>query len=143
KPPFWTREPDPDALTAPYLRPPSPPGRRCRVAADEGGSASASPTPHPAFGHPLPLGEGAAWRRMRGAAPRPVPPLTRPSATLSPWEKVPRGGGGGGQRLGQSHPAPGPRTRSPPGRRCRVAAAEGGSASASPHTLNLKEVGLA
>jgi len=39
-------------------RPPSPPGRRCRAAADEGGRASASPTPHPAFGHPLPVGEG-------------------------------------------------------------------------------------
>src|SRR5208337_3969113 len=89
------------------LRLPSPAGRRCRAAADEGVSASASPTPHPAIGHSLPVGEGtrsggsggqgfgylhppgegAAQRRMRGSAPRPAPPLTRPSATLSQWER--------------------------------------------------------
>src|SRR5208283_1821628 len=41
------------------LRLPSPAGRRCRAAADEGGvRASASTAPHPAFGHPLPAGEG-------------------------------------------------------------------------------------
>src|SRR5208337_947129 len=151
--------------------------------------------PHPAIGHPLPVGEGtrsggsggqgfghllppgegAAQRRIRGAAPRPVPPLTRPSATLSQWErehaaadqggrasatfsrreKVPRSGGSGGQRLGQYHPSPGLRPPSPSGRgntqrrirgaglrppspagrRCRAAADQGGSASASttPH----------
>src|SRR5271157_3694397 len=70
----------------------------------DGSAACARPTfhqPHPTFGHPLPgeegsrsggwggqafgyllpPGEGAAQRRMRGGAgPRPVPPLTRPSA---------------------------------------------------------------
>src|SRR5271157_6367998 len=45
---------------SPGLRPPSPGGR---------GTKSL-----------LQPGEGAAQRRMRGAAPRPVPPLTRPSA---------------------------------------------------------------
>src|SRR5208283_6131744 len=43
--------------------------------------------PHPAFGHPLPAGEGKipspAWRRCRAAADE------------------------GGQRLGQYHPSPG------------------------------------
>src|SRR5208283_4825893 len=43
--------------------------------------------PHPTFGHLLPLGEGAAQRRMRG-----------------------------GQGLGQSHPSPGLRPPSPGGR---------------------------
>src|SRR5208337_4470168 len=53
---------------SPGLRPPSPGGR---------GTKSL-----------LPPGEGAAQRRMRGgAAPRPVPPLTRPSARLMPnWQ---------------------------------------------------------
>src|SRR5208337_4633517 len=91
------------------LRLPSPAGRRCRAAADEGGGgASASTAPHRAFGPtpqagfpPLPAGEGTrsgglrgaglrlpspAGRRCRaaadegGAGPRPVPPLTGPSA---------------------------------------------------------------
>src|SRR5271157_220841 len=52
------------------------PKKRCqwereRAAADEGGQG---------LGYLLPPGEGAAQRRMRGAGPRPVPPLTRPSA---------------------------------------------------------------
>src|SRR5208337_147704 len=74
--------------TSPYLRPPSPGGGRCRAAADEGGGrASASTAPHPAFGPtpqagfpPLPAGEGSRSGGLRGAGPRPVPPLTRPSA---------------------------------------------------------------
>src|SRR5208283_1188874 len=36
---------------------PSPHGRRCREAADEGRSPRRC-RPHPAFGHPLPVGEG-------------------------------------------------------------------------------------
>src|SRR5208337_1117406 len=57
--------------TSPYLRPPSPGGR---------GNAQRRMRGQ-AFGYLLPPGEGAAQRQMRGGAgPRPVPPLTRPSA---------------------------------------------------------------
>src|SRR5208337_5634136 len=83
---------------------PSPPGRRCRAAADEG-ETPMLPTP---LTRPsstlLPPREGAAQRRMRGKRrcfPRPSPCLRPPS---------PEGEG--------FHP-------SPPGRRCRAAADEG------------------
>ncbi len=51
---------------------PSPHGRRCREAADEGRSPRRC-HPHPAFGHPLPVGEGydhpsPHGRRCREAA---------------------------------------------------------------------------
>jgi len=81
---------------------PSPSGRRCRAAADEG-KTPMLPTP---LTRPsatlLPPGEGAAQRRMRGKRrcfPRPSHGL-RPSSPegegfspFSPREKVPRSGG--------------------------------------------------
>src|SRR5208337_1380580 len=82
---------------------PSPPGRRCRAAADEGETpVLAAPLTRPSA--TLSPGEGAAQRRMRGkrrCLPRPSPGLRPPS---------PEGEG--------FHP-------SPPGRRCRAAADEG------------------
>src|SRR5208283_2154146 len=100
----------------PYLRPPSPGGEGTRSGGLRG----------QAFGYLLPAGEGAAQRRMRGGAgPRPVPPLTRPSARprkrgsprsrrerakslLPPAGRRCRAAADeGGQRLGQYHPSPG------------------------------------
>src|SRR5208337_4438215 len=90
---------------------PSPPGRRCRAAADEGETAvlpppltgpSATLSRRRGFLSLLPPGEGAAQRRMRGKRrcfPRPSPGLRPPSpegevfSAFSPREKVPRSGG--------------------------------------------------
>src|SRR5208337_3273277 len=80
--------------TSPYLRPPSPGGRGNAQRRMRGG---AGPRPVPPLTRPsAPPSRGGGCRAAAdegGAGPRPVPPLTRPSATLSRREKVPRSGG--------------------------------------------------
>ena len=71
---------------------PSPPGRRCREAADEGLFTLRSGqqgNPHPAYGHLLPEGEGRT-SRFPGFAPK---DCKVPHDPFSSREKVPRSGG--------------------------------------------------
>ncbi len=96
---------------------PSPHGRRCREAADEGQSPRRC-RPHPALATRsqwerdtitlLPMGEGAAKRRMRADHPG-VAALTRPSATRSQWERdtitlLPMGEGAAKRRMRADQP---------------------------------------